>query len=204
MTPKSIMWRWSAFLQSLLRNTHLYQVQALAVFSFAAARARHCHLSRLAAWVPTGTLPLSSLRRLKRLLNNERLLVESICDEMALWLTRWNAPGARLLLLLDETPHGNTWRVLKMSVSYRRRALPLCWRTDALAGRDLKQQVDQVLEQTARLIALYCPQAQVVLLADRGLCWPQVIHFCRQRGWHFVLRAQRQTQFCWDAVLLAG
>lgn len=198
MNTKNIMYRWSAFLQNLLPKTHLYQVQALGAFSFAAARARHCHLSRLAAEVPLPALPSSTLRRLKRLLNNEQLDVEAVCKQMAAYLTAWNQPGARLIILMDETPHGNRWRVLKVSVCYRRRALPLVWRTDELAGRSVITRVEEVLKQTAEIIQLYAPQAQVILLADRGFCWPSITDFCTQNGWHYVLRAQHQTRFRWQ------
>lgn len=195
MNPKQIMHRWSAFLQTLLPQTHLYQVVALAAFSFALTQARHPHLSRLSAHVPTPALPASALRRLKRLLHNPRLDVEAVCDQMAGWLGRWNRPDARLLLLLDETPHHNTWRVVKISVCYRKRALPLVWRTTPLRGRDQVGRVMEVLEHAARLCALYCPQAKVTLLADRGLCWPDLIDFCTGNNWHYVLRAQSQTRF---------
>jgi len=195
MNTRESMMRWCAYLQSTLKRTHVYQVQALATFSFAAAQARECHLSRLSAHVPTSVQPASVLRRLKRFLNNERLDVEHICDQIASWLVRWNAPRARLLLLLDETPHHNEWRVVKVSLCHRRRSLPLVWRTDGLTGRSQEQRVLEVLEQTARLRATYAPQAEVVLLADRGLRWPAILRFCQEHGWHFVLRAQSQTHF---------
>ncbi|BCM90244.1 hypothetical protein IAD21_02095 [Abditibacteriota bacterium] len=130
----------------------------------------------------------------------KRLNVEAVCDEMAAWLGRWNSSSAHLILLLDETPHHNLWRVVKVSVAYRKRALPLVWRTHALAHRPHKERVTQVLEQVARLTARYCPHAQVTLLADRGLCWPLIIDLCQHNGWHFVLRAQRQIRFVPDPL----
>lgn len=195
MNPKEIMHRWSAFLQNLLPSTHLYRVVALAAFSSALAQARHCHLSRICAYVPGKVHPASVLRRLKRLLHNENLDVEAVCDEMAAWLVRWNVPTARLLLLLDETPHANTWRVVKVSLCYGRRALPLVWQTDALVGRKQKEAVFTVVQGALKLVARYCPRAQVVLLADRGLCWPALMDFCQRSGWHYVLRAQGHTRF---------
>jgi hypothetical protein len=32
-------------------------------------------------------------------------------------------------------------------------------------------------------------------MADRGLCWPPIMDFCQQHGWHYILRAQSQTRF---------
>lgn len=195
MNPKEIMHRWSGYLQAILPGIHLYQVLGLAAFSYGAARARHCHLSRLSAHVPGRIQPASALRRLKRLLHNPRLDVEAVCDEMAVWLRRFNSPTARLLLLLDETPHHNQWRVVKLSVCYRRRALPLVWRTDALAGRPHRQRVLEVLLHAAAVLKRYCPHSEVVLMADRGLCWPEIIDLCQEQGWHYILRAQSHTRF---------
>ena len=99
MSTKSIMNRWHQHLQIALPTLHAYQVQALAAFSFGAACARHCHLSRLAAHVPSAAQPHSTRRRLLRLLGNQRLEVNAVCQQMAAWLHRWNAPRARLPLL---------------------------------------------------------------------------------------------------------
>jgi hypothetical protein len=188
--------RWQDYLQSLLGDLHTYQVNALAAFSFAAARARGCHLSRLASHVPTTAQPHSTRRRLLRLLGNGKLNVQHACLHMAVWLKRWNAPSARLLLLLDETPLRNDLRVLKTGVCYKRRALPLLWSCYPLSnrGEEMPETVQKVLERTHQLIQLYAPCAQVILMADRGLCWPQIITFCQKQGWNYILRAQSQTR----------
>jgi len=203
MNTTTIMHRWQSSLQALFPDLHQYQRQALGLFSFGAACARHCHLSRLCAYVPSAAQPHSTRRRLLRLLGNERLDVDHACWQMAAWLARWNAPSARLLLLLDETPLRNDLRVLKVSVSYHRRALPLLWRVYPLSvqrGRpeDMPQQVFDLLDTTRLLVGSYAPQAQVMLLADRGLCWPQLVRWCQRWGWDYVLRAQSQTRLIWQ------
>ena len=198
MNTKQSMHRWSAYLQAVLKGIHRYRVEALAAFSFAAVQSRDCHLSRLAAYVPGGVKPGSVLRRIQRFLGNSKLQVEAVCNEMASWLQRWNFPGAQIIVLMDETPQHNRWRVLKVSVCYKRRSLPLVWRTDPLAGRSTRARVQEVLTQTAMLLQRYAPQTQVTLLADRGFCWATIMKFCRQNGWHFVLRAQSKTTFRWQ------
>jgi hypothetical protein len=191
MNTTFIMNRWQQWLQSTLPQTHLYQIRNLARFSFAMACAQHCHLSRLVAHVPSRAKPPSTRRRLFRFLGNSRLDVKTICSEMAHWLLRWNHPQARLILLLDETPLQNDLRVLKISVAYRRRSLPLCWECEPLTPRSQIQSVHRLLEEAAAILQHYAPQAQVVLLCDRGLCWPQTLLWCQKRGFDFVMRAQR-------------
>jgi hypothetical protein len=197
-----IMKRWQASVQSTLTALHTYQRRALALFSFAAATERHCSIARLSAAVPSLAQPPSTRRRLLRLLGNERLdaaAISAACGQLAQWLTRWNAPTTRLLLLLDETPWHNHWRVLKLSVAFRRRAVPLLWIVLPLRARELpmEQIVLALLEQAWGVVQQYVPLAAVVLLADRGLCWPSLIRWCQQRGWDYVLRAQRQTRLRW-------
>src|SRR5205085_1557457 len=35
---------------------------------------------------------------------------------------------------------------------------------------------------------------EILLMADRGLCWPLLVDLCQKFGWHFLLRAQGQTR----------
>jgi hypothetical protein len=201
MNTTLIMNRWQRWLQATLTDLHLYQIHSLALFSLAAARARHCHLSRLCAHAPSAAQPLSIRRRLLRLLGNEHLDVTAACRQMACWLQRWNAPSCRLLLLLDETPWHNQWRVLKVSVAWRRRALPLCWTVFPLRHRQaqpMPASVEALLQQAQQLVTHYAPQAQVVLLADRGFCWPPVVRWCQAQGWSYVLRAQHHTKLRYE------
>lgn len=196
MNNPSMLRQWQEQLRRSLPGVHLYQVQALAAFSFALACARHCHLWRMAAHVPSSAQPHSARRRLMRFLGNERLDVQALCHHLGAWLARWNSPSARLLVLMDETPLRNQWRVLKVSVAYKRRALPLVWCCYPLTGREhtLPDTVLVLLERAFDIVHDYAPQAQVVLLGDRGFCWPQIIRWCQGKGWHFVLRAQGHTR----------
>src|SRR5262249_58738722 len=83
-----------------------------------------CQSGHLALAVPGEAKPASVQRRLERYLGNER-----IRPRLWLWRLAKNlfAPwaGRRLRLLLDETPKANDLRVLKISVAFRKRAVPL-------------------------------------------------------------------------------
>lgn len=196
MNHKSMLRAWQEYLRRCLEGVHLYQVQALAAFSQAVMCARHCHLSRVSASVPSAAQFHSTRRRLLRFLDNDRIDVEALCEQLGAWLKRWNCPKTRLLLLLDETPLRNDMRVLKISVAYRRRALPLLWCVYPLSHRaqPMPTTLETLLERAAHMVALHAPQAQVILLADRGLCWPQLIRWCHHHHWHYVLRAQGNTR----------
>jgi len=184
-------WR-TCVAQQLLPNLHGHQANALADFSYAAALAGHCQAGRLAPCVPTDAAPASSRRRFERLLDNPRLQPRLAQRALArALLQHWD--GCTLLLLLDETPKANDLRVLSVRAGYGRRAVPLaavCYRPHALP-RPLPALVRGLLRQVRGCL----PQrARVVLLADRGLCWPLLVDWCAAHGWHYVLRLQGQTK----------
>jgi hypothetical protein len=187
-------WR-SCVRKQLLPYVHGHQAQALADFSYAAARASHCQAGRLALHVPTDATPASSQRRFERLLDNPRLRPRLAQRMLArALLQHWR--GATVLLLLDETPKANALRALTIRVAYAHRALPLatiCYRPDALP-QPLPALVRSLLRQVRGGLP---PGVCVVLLADRGLCWPLLVDWCRDHGWHYVLRLQSQTKVRW-------
>lgn len=184
-------WRWSVCKQ-LLTHLHGHQAKALADCSYAAVRAGHCQAGHLACHVPTDALPASSRRRFERLLANPRLRPRWTQRMLAhALLEHW--AGCTVLLMLDETPKANDLRALSIRVGYDHRALPLasiCYRPHALP-RPMPQLVRSLLRQVKSCLPA---AAQVVLLADRGLCWPLLVDWCHEQGWHYVLRMQSQTK----------
>jgi DDE family transposase len=176
----------------LLPNLHGHQAKALADFSYAAVLAGHCQAGKLALYVPTQATPPSVQRRMERLLDNYRLRPRLAQRSLArALLEHWT--GCTLLLLLDETPKANDLRVLSIRAGYRCRAVPLaavCYRPHALPQR-LPELVRSLLRQVLRCLPA---PLTVVLLADRGLCWPLLVDWCHQHAWHYVLRLQSQTK----------
>jgi Transposase DDE domain len=193
MSAHPIIQEWRACVaEQLLPDLHGHQTKALADFSYAAALAGHCQAGQLAAHVPTPATPASAQRRFERLLDNHRLRPRPAqCSLARALLAHWS--GCTVLLLLDETPKGNDLRVLSMRAGYDHRAVPLaavCYRPDALP-KPLPQLVHGLLRQV--LGCLPAP-VRVVLLADRGLCWPLLVDWCQEHDWHYVLRLQSQTK----------
>ena len=82
---------------------------------------------------------------------------------------------------------------MKITLAYRKRALPLCCACYALGGQP--EPMPELIVGLFRQAAACLPEgAEVTLLADRGLAWPQVVDACRELGWHFVIRLQGQTR----------
>jgi hypothetical protein len=176
----------------LLPDLHGHQANALADLSFAMALARHCHSGTLSAVAPGDTTPAATQRRLERLLANDRLDPDSAWP----WLARaalagW--AGGPIVLILDETPNHNDLRCMKLTLAYRKRALPVACACYAPGGQG--EPMPELIVGLFRRAAACLPEgAEVTLLADRGLAWPQLVDACGALGWHFVIRLQGQTR----------
>lgn len=190
--------QWRRTVQTVFPDMHGHQLTALAAMSWGMCLARHCQFNRIASVLPGRAKLLSTERRWQRLVANERLVVVERCAQLAEALLRhWS--GRRLALFVDETPlKGNWLYCLKVSVAYRKRALPLVWVCYRRGEMPDSQPalMQRLLGEVARCLP---PNVQVTLMADRGLAWPVVIDICRALQWHFLLRVQGQTK-----VLLAN
>jgi Transposase DDE domain len=176
----------------LLPDLHGHQAKALADLSFALALARHCHSGQLAAVAPGRTTPAATKRRTERLLSNDRLDPEVVWPQLA-GAVLAGFVGGPIVLILDETPNRNDLRCLKLTLAYRKRALPI-WSLCYVPGGQGGPMPGLIRRLFRRVAACLPATAEVTLLADRGLAWPQVVDACRGLGWHYVLRLQGQTR----------
>src|SRR5512135_1548492 len=176
----------------LLPELHGHPAKALADLSFAMALARHCHSGKLAAVAPGDTTPAATPRRLERTLANDRLDPEAAWPQLAR-ATLAGFVGGSIILILDETPNHNDLRCLKITLAYRKRALPI--RSVCYAPGGQPEPMPELIRRLLGEVATGLPEgACVTLLADRGLAWPQVVDGCTELGWHYVIRLQGQTR----------
>lgn len=169
---------------------HGHQVKAMSEATLSMIAAGHCQLSRMAVIeLGRATVP-SCERRWQRLVANERLDSEAMITS---WARAVLSDVAQVTLILDETPKRNDLRAMKLCRQIHGRAIPVvwsCYKPDALPMTQ-DRLVVHLLEQADRAL----PEgAEPTLLADRGLSWPQVLDFCTEHNWHYVLRAQAQTR----------
>jgi Transposase DDE domain len=176
----------------LLPEMHGHQSKALADLSFAMVNAQHCHSGKLAVAAPGQARPASVKRRLERTLANDRLDPDSAWPQLARSvLNGW--AGGPILLILDETPNHNDLRCMKITLAYRKRAVTLFCACYALGEQP--EPMPELIVGLFRQAAACLPEgAEVTLLADRGLAWPQIVDTCAELGWHYVIRLQGQTR----------
>lgn len=176
----------------LLCGLHGHPSKALADLSFAMSLAQHCQSGRLAVAAPGRAQPASVERRIERFLANDRIDPDTTWSPMARSLVAGWA-GGPIMLIRDETPNHHDLRCLKLTVAYRQRAWPLGCACYTLGGRP--EPMPQLVVGLRRRVAACLPQgAEVTLLADCGLAWPQVVDTCGKLGWHYVLRLLSQTR----------
>jgi hypothetical protein len=193
MSALSLLRDWRRQVQDeLLPGLHGHQSKALADMSFAMTIADHCWAGKLAVAVPGDARPASVERRLERTLANDRIDPASVWPQLArAILSGW--AGGPIVLILDETPNHNDLRCMKITLAYRKRALPICSACYALGGQP--EPMPELIIGLFRQVAACLPEgAEVTLLADRGLAWPRIVDACRELGWHFVIRLQGQTR----------
>ena len=193
MNALSLLRDWRRQVQEqLLPGLHGHQSKALADLSFAMTIADHCWSGKLAVAVPGDARPASVERRLERALANDRIDPESVWSQRARAILGDRA-GGPIVLILDETPNRNDLRCMKITLAYRKRALPIACACYAPGGQP--EPMPELILGLFRRVAARLPEgSEVTLLTDRGLAWPQIIEACGELGWHFVVRLQGQTR----------
>jgi hypothetical protein len=144
---------------------------------------------------------MSRQRRWERLLSNRRLRPHEAMGMLArsvlppLGAATGRGGRRRVVLILDETPGGvgGRLRCMKLSVAYRKRAVPIAF--ECYEPHRPPVPMPQLLWRLLRRAGRSLPGGvEVTLLADRGLSWPVVLDCCVHLGWHYVLRLQRDTR----------
>lgn len=143
----------------------------------------------LGAWTPCVVSQApdaqSLVRRFRRWLDNNRITVEPLYGPLIEpAVVGW--VGKRMYGALDTSMLWNTYCLIRLSVIYRGRAVPLVWRVieHGSAAVSFETYQDLLTEAKSRL-PLAC---KVVFLADRGVADTQLMGHRRGLGWHFRIR----------------
>src|SRR5262249_2517779 len=130
----------------------------------------------LTAWAPyvvsRARYAQSTVRRFRRWLDNDKIDALSLYGPfMEQALVQWGEQA--LYVALDTSMWWNTYCLIRLSVIYRGRAVPLAWCVLQHGSAQVEFEVYQdLLERAALLLPRHC---NVILLADRGCadtgCW---------------------------------
>jgi hypothetical protein len=143
----------------------------------------------LGAWAPfvvsRARYAQSIVRRFSRWLDHKRIKPESLYGPLIeKALVSWM--GKRVYVALDTSMLWNTYCLMRLSVIYRGRAVPLVWQVIEHGSAAVScETYKDVLEQAKARLPFACA---VVFLADRGFADTQLMGHLRDLGWHWRIR----------------
>jgi hypothetical protein len=146
-------------------------------------------LISLTQWAPfvhgRAVFAQSSVRRFARWLANERIDVHRLYGPLIQQaLTSWGAHA--LYLALDTSLLWEQYCVIRLSLIYRGRAIPLVWQVIEHASSSVAYATYQgLLDQAASLLPV---NVRVVFLADRGFADVALMRHATRLGWHWRIR----------------
>lgn len=147
------------------------------------------HTVRLGAWAQALPSPAQSAasreRRFSRWLHNRAISPNAWYPPVIqAALRNWPAQ-TRLYVALDTTAL-TPFVLIRASLVYRGRAIPLAWRS--LSHRSTQVSFEDYQPVLNQVRALVPPGLRVTLLADRGFVHEQLLHYLYKQQWHFRLR----------------
>jgi hypothetical protein len=143
----------------------------------------------LTAWAPyvhsRAVYAQSHVRRFARWLENTRIDVHALDGPLVPQaLAEWE--NHVWYVALETSMWWNTSCLVRISLVYRGRAVPLVWTVLEHASRRVADDVYKtVLDKVAELLPFRCP---VVLTADRGFADTHLMEHLTELGWHWRLR----------------
>lgn len=145
----------------------------------------------LPAWVPfvhgRAQYAQSIQRRFARWLHNKRIAVHTFYAPLIQQaLVDWGK--ATVYLALDTTMLWNQYCVVRLSLIYRGRAVPLVWQGLQHGSSSVAHEVYKALLDTVP--PLLPRGVKVVFLADRGFADTELLGHLKQLGWHFRIRVK--------------
>lgn len=128
----------------------------------------------------------STVRRFRRFLDNERIKVHPLYAPLLVQaLQGWQQQT--VYVALDTSMLWNTYCIVRLSLIYRGRAVPIVW--DVLEHKSASiafEKYQTLLDQAAQM--LFSFNCKVVFLADRGFADTNLMRHLKQLGWHFRIR----------------
>lgn len=133
----------------------------------------------------------SHQRRFSRWLHNPRINVQKLYSGLiAQALATWG--DAQITLIQDTSMLWDEYCLIRLSVQYRGRAVPLVWRVIRHGSSSVRFEVYQAMLK--RAVGLVPPGVEVYFLADRGFADTTLMRYLRDElHWHFRIRLKSNS-----------
>lgn len=148
---------------------------------------RAVHMPKIVRkWPVVGKLP-SLVNRLRRFLNNPHFVVKEWYRPVAKELVQPFA-GGQIRLVVDCTKVGFYFRLLTISIAYRKRTLPLAWSVHR--GRKGHIKAEEIIALFTYVAKLLPENSPIWVVGDTGFQSVKLLRWFMRRHWHFVIRQQ--------------
>ena len=138
-------------------------------------------------YVNTEVYAQSTVRRFQRWLKNERIEVNNLYGAIIQSaLVEWN--NHTLYLALDTSMLWDKYCLIRISIIYRGRSVPLTWKVMEHGSSSVAFETYVPLLEAAHL--LLPSQANIVFLADRGFADTSLMKYLDSLHWTWVIRAK--------------
>ena len=175
------------------------QRDKLAILVATMLHVRSANLVELAAGLPRESDRWDmGYQWISRFLANDLVCCDEVMEPFAREiLARLAETGKPIPLILDQTKASDRHQILMLSVRWGERALPLAWRVEETEGAIGFATQKELLA----VVAGWLPaDLVVVLLADRFYGTPEMIRWCRDRGWDYRLRLKSNLVVRWGTT----
>jgi hypothetical protein len=139
----------------------------------------------------------AGVKRLARLLHNERLAPQRLADAVLAQALRQVPPKGKVRVALDWTIEGNQ-HLLVVSLVMGGRAVPTYWRAyhaTVLKGR-LRRYEMAVIRRAVRRVRRVIGQRRLRVTADRGFADVALVDVLTELGVEFIIRVKGSTKVC--------
>jgi hypothetical protein len=173
----------------LVKVWDLRRARCLAVLVVGLMRSKKLGVAEIGRCLPTPTTAKHHIKAVDRFLGNAKV------DLTPLWQALLTLAAGRphqLPVLLDWSDLGNGFEVLRASVSYGARSLPVAWATTKKGHYGRSRNVFET--NLCRVIkALLPPEVRPIIVADRGFTRASFFRALTQAGIGFVVRVRKDV-----------
>jgi hypothetical protein len=173
---------------------HLKRLQTMAGLVHSCIRSKKCTLEDLSQLRQTcqATHKDSLLQQTKRWLGNKWVDWEGFFLPLAKYFLRLASSKGELIFIIDGSQTGSANASLMVSVLCRGFAIPIAWIVRAGGKGHFSEQMH--LELLGMLLPAVPAGCRVVLLGDGEFDGQQLLQWCADQKWEFVLRTSRDRK----------
>jgi hypothetical protein len=198
--------RLTEYIANVLPWAHRHQLKGITTFVGAIIEKQTGNQAELARGLGNQE---AAVKRLSRLLHNERLAPHHLADAVLAQALEQLPPTGKVRLALDWTIEG-TQHLLVVSLVMGGRAVPIYWRAYAatvLKGRMRRYEM-AVIRRVVRRVQRVIGRRRLLVTADRGFADVALVDVLTELGVEFIVRVKGCTKVCvqgqWRALSTLG